>query len=102
MAQEVILLRKVLNNLDFPQIAPIPVFAAMRHASLGLKDLLAAVTVPSTLIFVCSLCFICGQQVIFQLLKIESLLNGADILTKIPTSSDVLADLRRGFMIYLY
>ena len=33
-----------------------------------------------------------------QLVKIESRLNGADILTKASTSPDVFADLRRRLM----
>jgi hypothetical protein len=98
MVQEVIFLRKFLTNLGFPQSAPTPVFAdnetciAWSEGSVGGSD--RAKHVDLRMHFVHE----ARQAGHLQLHKIDSKLNGADILTKASTSPDVFADLRRRIM----
>ncbi len=94
MVQEVIFLRKFLTNLGLPQTVPSPVFAdnetciAWSEGSVGGSDRAKHVH------------FVHQAQAAghLQLLKIESRLNGSDILTKASTSPDVFADLRHCLM----
>ena len=98
MVQEVIFLRKFLSNLGFPQTAPTPVFAdnetciAWSEGSVGGSDRAKHVDLRMHFVHEARAA---GH---LQLVKIESRLNGADILTKASTSPDVFADLRRRLM----
>ena len=95
MVQEVIFLRKFLTNLGFPQSTPTPIFAdniAWSEGSVGGSD--RAKHVDLRMHFVHE----AREAGHLQLHKIDSKLNGADILTKASTSPDVFADLRRRIM----
>ncbi len=98
MVQEVIFLHKFLSNLGFPQTEPTPVFAdnetciTWSEGSDGGSD--SAKHVDLRMHFVHE-ALAAGH---LQLVKIESRLNGTDILTKASTSSNVFADLRSRLM----
>jgi hypothetical protein len=98
MVQEVIYLRKFLGNLGFPQTAATTVYAdnetciKWSEGSVGGSE--RAKHVDLRIHFVHE-AVAAGH---LKLGKIDSKLNGADILTKPTTSKDVYVDLRRSLM----
>ena len=100
MVQEVIFLRKFLGNLGFPQTAPTPVFAdnetciAWSEGSVGGSERAKHVDLRMHFVHEARAA---GH---LQLHKIDSQLNGADILTKASTSPNVFFELRRRIMGY--
>ena len=100
MVQEVIYLRKFLENLGFPQKEPTPVFAdnetcikwsegsvggseRAKHVDLRIHFVHEAVTAKH-----------------LKLNKVDSKLNGADILTKPPKDKNLFLELRHRLMGY--
>ena len=98
MVQEVIYLRKFLDNLGFPQTSPTPVFAdnetciAWSEGSVGGSE--RAKHVDLRMHFVHDA--VAAQHL--KLHKVASNLNAADLLTKPTTSADTFNDLRRRLM----
>ena len=98
IVQEVIYLRKFLDNLGFPQKSPTPIFAdnetciAWSEGSVGGSE--RAKHIDLRLHFVHE-ARAAGH---LELRKCDSKSNAADILTKASTSPDVFADLRRRMM----
>lgn len=100
MVQEVIYLRKLLNNLGFPQAGPTPVFAdnttciAWSEGSVGGSE--RAKHIDLRVHFVHD----AVQAGHLSLNKVESALNAADILTKPVTNTDLFTSLRRQLLGY--
>ena len=82
MVQEVIFLRKFLDNLGFKQNGPTPIFADNEtcihwsEGSVGGSDLAKHIDLRKHFVHDAR------QQGILQLQKVDSAFNGADLLTK--------------------
>ena len=100
MVQEVIYLRKLLENLGFPQKEPTPVFAdnetCIKWSEGAVGGSERAKHVDLRIHFVHDA--VAAKHL--KLNKIESKLNGADILTKPTKEKDQYVELRRHLMGY--
>ena len=100
MVQEVIFLRKFLQNLGFPQNGPTPVFAdnqtsiAWAEGSVGGSERAKHVDLRKHFVHDAV------QAGHLELQKVDSKLNAADLLTKPSIAVDLFSDFRRRLMGY--
>ena len=98
MVQEVIYLRKFLDNLGYPQTAPTPVFAdnetciAWSEGSVGGSERAKHIDLRVH--------FVHGARTAghLELCKLDSKVNASDILTKASTPPYIFSDLCRRMM----